>query len=178
MPVNRRGGPACLTAARARALSSCTLAASLSVEAFAHQMDPTFSTLTVYIRTLSSEAQRRRRSRALFFSRVVSAWKFAAKSPSIVTRGFFGARKCGGNAGGIKKATPRAARVRPLAAAALHPRVRHTVPRSRSTPTRPAARPCPTRRRARERARARAPRGLPRWTRAPVVRPAASCACT
>ena len=134
--------------------------------------------LNPYIRTLSSETQRRRRSRALCFYRDVSAWKFAAKSPSIVTRVFFGARKCGGNAGGIKKVTPRAARGRPLAAAALHPRVRHTVPRSRSTPTRPAARPCPTRRRARERARARAPRGLPRWTRAPVVRPAASCACT
>ena len=176
MPVNRRGGPACLTAARARALSSCTLAASLSVEAFAHQMDPTFSTLTSepFLRRHSAGADRVRS----FF--LASFWRGnSRRNLHQSSRGdFFGARKCGGNAGGIKKATPRAARVRPLAAAALHPRVRHTVPRSRSTPTRPAARPCPTRRRARERARARAPRGLPRWTRAPVVRPAASCACT
>lgn len=135
-----------------------------------------------YISTLTSEPFLRRRSAGADRVRSVFIASFrrgnSRRNLYQSSRGdFFGARKCGGNAGGIKKRRPRA-RVRPLAAAALHPRVRHTVPRSRSTSTRPAARPCPTRRRARERARARAPRGLPRWTRAPVVRPAASCACT
>ena len=174
MPVNRRGGPACLTTARARALlvRSGRLALRRGLRA---PNGP-------YISTLTSEPFLRRRSAGADRVRSVFIASFrrgnSRRNLYQSSRGdFFGARKCGGNAGGIKKRRPRA-RVRPLAAAALHPRVRHTVPRSRSTSTRPAARPCPTRRRARERARARAPRGLPRWTRAPVVRPAASCACT